>query len=195
MALLRAGLGMMGGTSQHALQNISKGGLEGMNAYQESQRLDDASKKALMGSEIAMMQAQRAERSGNHKDAVAILGQAEHSKEFGITAGMKAQELKQTGAYQQGMVDVYKGRNELLGSGSKHEEKKMAEYTKIQNAVTKQLAGDTAYGMLPEAKKAAYASKMLQEAIARNPFLASTNTGFVPSSAAGSVKGDYDIQP
>lgn len=113
-ALLRAGLAMMAGKSQHALQNIGEGGIQGVNAYQEAKRLDDAAKKALMGSEIAMMQAQRAERSGNHKDAVAIMGQAEQGQQFGINAQMKAQELRQQGEYQRGMVGAANAKMDLM---------------------------------------------------------------------------------
>lgn len=194
MALLQAGLGILGGTSHNAFENISKGGMQGLASYQEAKRLDDASKKALMASEIAMMQAQRAERSGNHKDAVALIGQAEQSNQFGVNAGLKAQELKQTGEYQRGMVGVQQGRNEILGASNRQSEKQMAEYTKIQNAVTKSLANDANYlALKTPAEKAKYETEALRNAMARNPFLSalSANIGFVQAPTAGQVRGDY----
>lgn len=193
MALLRAGLGIMGGKSRYASQNISQGGVEGLNAYQEAKRLDDASKKALMGSEIAMMQAQRAERSGNHKDAVALIGQAEQNQQFGVNAGLKAQELKQTGEYQKGMIGVQQGRNEILGANNAQANKQMAEYGKIQAAVTKSLATDMVYaGLKTDAERQAYQTKLLQQQIANNPFLAALGSGigFVPKPS-GKVVGDF----
>lgn len=195
MALLQAGLGILGGTSRYAMQNIGQGGMQGIQAYNEAKRADDAAKKALMGSEIALMQAQRAERSGNHKDAVALLGQAEQSKQFGITAGLKAEEIKNTAAYQQGMIGVQQGRNAILGASNRQAEKQMAEFGKIQNAVTKSLANDMVYaGLKTDAERQAYKTKLLNQEIANNPFLSAlgAGVGFVPKMpAGGQMRGDY----
>jgi hypothetical protein len=197
MALLRAGLGIMGGKSRHAFQNISQGGVEGLNAYQEAKRLDDASKKALMGSEIAMMQAQRAERSGNHKDAVALIGQAEQNQQFGVNAGLKAQELKQTGEYQKGMVDVQRGRNTILGANNAQANKQMAEYGKIQTKVMGMLKDDMAFQSLKtDAEREAYKTKLLRAEMMNNPFLSalSANIGFAQAPTSGQMRGDYTEQ-
>ena len=193
MALLQAGLGILGGTSRYAMQNIGQGGMQGIQAYNEAKRADDAAKKALMGSEIALMQAQRAERSGNHKDAVALLGQAEQSKQFGITAGLKAEEIKNTAAYQQGMIGVQQGRNAILGAHNAQANKQMAEYGKIQANVTKALANDMTYaGLKTDAERQAYKTRMLQQEIANNPFLSALGAGigFVPQPS-GKVVGDF----
>lgn len=193
MSLLKAGLKTLGGKSQYASQNISEGGIEGLNTYQEANRADDAAKKALMGSEIALMQAQRAERSGNHKDAVALLGQAEQSKQFGVTAALKAEEMKNTAAYQQGMIGVQQGRNAILGAHNAQSNKQMAEYGKIQANVTKALANDMTYaGLKTDAERQAYKTRMLQQEIANNPFLSALGAGigFVPQ-ASGKVVGDF----
>jgi hypothetical protein len=194
MALLQAGLSILGGTSANPFENIGKGATQGLAAFQEAKRLDDASKKALMASEIAMMQAQRAERSGNHKDAVALVGQAEQSNQFGINAGLKAEEIKNTKAYQQGMVGVYRDRNAMLGAGAKHEEKKMAEFGKIQQQVLKSLANDMTYaGLKTDAEREAYKTKLLRAEMMNNPFLAASaaNIGFVPAPTGGTQRGDY----
>jgi hypothetical protein len=195
-AMLRAGLAMMAGKSQHALQNIGEGGIQGVNAYQEARRADDVAKKALMGSEIAMMQAQRAERSGNHKDAVALMGQAEQGQQFANTAAMKAQELKQTGEYQRAMAAAATARANALGAKDNDLAKARTEYGKIQAKVMSTLKDDMTYAALPEAQKAAYKTKLLRDAMMDNPFLASyaAGIGFSQGPTAGQVERDYTEQ-
>lgn len=105
-ALIRAGLGMMAGKSQFALQNIGEGGLQGLNAYQEAEKATEASRRALTQSEMQMAQAQRAERMGARSDAVKLVHQAEQSQQAGIQFGQKAEEIKNTKAYQEGSLLV-----------------------------------------------------------------------------------------
>lgn len=99
-ALIRAGLGMMAGKSQFAMQNIGEGGIQGLNAYQEAQRMDDAARKALMQSEMQMTAAQRAERQGARKDAVTLTHQAEQSQQSAVQLANQAEQIKNTKAYQ-----------------------------------------------------------------------------------------------
>lgn len=99
-ALMRAGLGMMAGKSQFAMQNIGEGGLQGLNAYQEAQRMDDAARKALMQSEMQMTAAQRAERQGARKDAVALTHEAERSQQMAMQLAGQSEQIKNTKAYQ-----------------------------------------------------------------------------------------------
>lgn len=99
-ALIRAGLGMMAGKSQFAMQNIGEGGIQGLNAYQEAQRMDDAARKALMQSEMQMTAAQRAERQGARRDAVSLTHQAEQSQQSAVQLANQAEQIKNTKAYQ-----------------------------------------------------------------------------------------------
>ena len=99
-ALMRAGLGMMAGKSQFAMQNIGEGGIQGLNAYQEAQRMDDAARKALMQSEMQMTAAQRAERQGARRDAVTLTHQAEQSQQSAVQLANQAEQIKNTKAYQ-----------------------------------------------------------------------------------------------
>ena len=105
-ALIRAGLGMMAGKSQFAMQNIGEGGIQGLNAYQEAKRMDDAARKALMQSEMQMAAAQRAERQGARSDAVKLAQSAEQSQQAGIQFGQKAEEIKNSKAFQEGSLLV-----------------------------------------------------------------------------------------
>lgn len=105
-ALIRAGLATMAGKSQFALQNIGEGGLQGLNAYQEAQKANEASRRALLQSEMQMTQAQRAERQGARGEALKLYEKAEQSQQAGIQFGQKAEEIKNTKAYQDASVDV-----------------------------------------------------------------------------------------
>jgi len=105
-ALIRAGLATMAGKSQFALQNIGEGGLQGLNAYQEGQKANEASRRALTQSELLMTQAQRAERQGARGEAAKYGAQAEQAQQAGIQFGQKAREIENTDAYHQGSLLV-----------------------------------------------------------------------------------------
>ncbi len=99
-ALVRAGLSIAGGKSRNALENIAAGAEKGFSAYTEAQKADEAARRALRQSEMVMMQAQRAERSGYHKDAIALSNQARQEKQFAVSAAQQAQGLKDTKEYR-----------------------------------------------------------------------------------------------
>lgn len=102
-SLIRAGLGMIGGKSQFAGVNIGEGGIQGLNAYQEAEKANDAARRALMQSEMQMAAAQRAERSGARKDAVTLTHEAERSQQMAVQFGQKAKEIENSEAYQKVM--------------------------------------------------------------------------------------------
>lgn len=103
-ALLAAGLGMLSGTSPYAFQNIGKGGIEGLQTYQAAQKADEASREALDRSNMLLMQAQRAERSGNSRDATALLDAAQKQKEAHVAHGLTGLQLKNTSEYNAGQL-------------------------------------------------------------------------------------------
>ncbi len=105
-ALIRAGLATMAGKSQFALQNIGEGGLQGLNAYQEGQKANEASRRALTQAEMLMSQAQRAEQRGARSEAMSLYAQAEKSEQAGVQLGQKAEEIKNSKAYQEGSLLV-----------------------------------------------------------------------------------------
>lgn len=196
MALLQAGLGIMSGTSRYAMENIGKGGMQGLAAFQEAKRLDDASKKALMGSEIALMQAQRAERSGNHKDAVALIGQAEQGKQFGINAGLKAEELKNTKAYQQGalanqraQIDLSASKLDLMRDAYGIKEKQiLAKYA--QQAETNLVKSDPMWSQLTDEVKRQKVQSAMRTLLSADPNYAhlASNIGFTPTANSSLVR-------
>lgn len=62
MALLQAGLGMMGGTSQHALTNIGAGGMQGVKSLAESNAARTAEANALLSGELGLSKLGATER-------------------------------------------------------------------------------------------------------------------------------------
>jgi hypothetical protein len=106
-ALIRGGLKALGGKSPYAMQNISEGGLETLNAYQEGIRTSDAARKALTQSEMLMAQAQRAERQGARKDAVQLTHQAEQAKQTGVQLSNTARQIMGTEAFQQAQTEHF----------------------------------------------------------------------------------------
>ena len=103
-ALIAAGLRMMSGTSPHALQNIGAGGLEGLQTYTAAQKADQAAQDALDHSNMLLMQAQRAERSGNSRDATALLDAAQKANESHIAHRLTGLQLKNTSQYNVGQL-------------------------------------------------------------------------------------------
>jgi hypothetical protein len=107
-ALIRAGLATMAGKSQFAMQNIGEGGLQGLNAYQEGQKANEASRRALTQSEMLMNQARRAESQGARGEAAKFVTEAEQAQRAGIQFGQEARKIENTDAYQQGSLLVAK---------------------------------------------------------------------------------------
>jgi len=103
-ALVRAGLSIAGGKSRNALENIAAGAKEGFSAFTEANKADEAARRALRQSEMSIMQAQRAERSGYHKDAIALSNQARQERQFAVSSAQQAEQLKNTKAYQEGTL-------------------------------------------------------------------------------------------
>jgi hypothetical protein len=105
-ALIRGGLKAMGGKSQFAMQNLSEGGLEALNVYQETQKTNEASRRALTQSEMLMTQAQRAEERGARGEAMSLFAQADKSQQVGAQLAQEARKMENTDAYQQGSLLV-----------------------------------------------------------------------------------------
>ncbi len=113
-AMMEAGFGMMESDSPYAAVGIGRGARKGMAALNEAEKSDDAAKRALMQSEMTLMQAQRAERSGNHRDAVALMNQHRQEQQAAVQLGLQAQQIKQTGAYQMGSLQVQREHNQMM---------------------------------------------------------------------------------
>jgi len=99
-ALLTAGLGMMAGTSPYAMVNIGQGGLKGLETYTAAQKADQQAQDALDNSNLSLMQAKRAEKSGNYRDAALLMDTAQKQNDARVNHGLASLQLKNTSQYQ-----------------------------------------------------------------------------------------------
>jgi hypothetical protein len=107
-ALIRGGLKAMGGKSQFAMQNLSEGGLEALNVYQDTLKTNEASRRALTQSEMLMTQAQRAEERGARGEAMGLYAQADKSQQVGTQLAQEARKMESTEKFQEGSLLVAK---------------------------------------------------------------------------------------
>jgi len=91
LALLQAGLGMMGGTSQYGLTNIAHGAQQGLSAYISGKKAIDDAQDTLDHSQFLMAQAKDAALKGNvqlasanQNAALAQLQAGQHQKLAGM---------------------------------------------------------------------------------------------------------------
>lgn len=78
--LLQAGLGIMGGRSQHALQNISEGAQPALKGYAEDLERQKTANLASLKAQADAAEAARAERRGEVKGAVDLFGKTLDAK-------------------------------------------------------------------------------------------------------------------
>ena len=90
MALLQAGLAMMGGTSPYGLANIAKGGQEGVSAYLSGKKSIQESQDLLDHSQFLAAQAKNSALKGDVRDAQSLQNAA-------FTQASNAQNLRLTG--------------------------------------------------------------------------------------------------
>lgn len=105
-ALIRAGLGMLASKSPYALQGIGEGAIQGFDVYQAAKKADQEAIKANTQAQMLLMQAQRAERSGNMRNATDLYGQHRQAVRDAAGYDQKAQELKDTEAYRNADLQI-----------------------------------------------------------------------------------------
>ena len=197
-ALVRAGLSIAGGKSRNALENIAEGAKEGFNAFTAAQKADEAARRALRQSEMSIMQAQRAERSGYHKDAIALTNQSRQERQFAVSSAQQAEQLKNTKAYQEGSLANQKlmaqaalqRANAVGGGGMSKEAKIKLDNLKAYSANLKEELKNPMMGLprnaaLKKAKEAELAQ--INAALAQAAGLG-TMMSASPTGASGGVK-------
>jgi len=197
-AILRAGLGMLGGSSPFALKNIGEGATAGLSGLQEARKLTDAAKRANTQADLTLMQAQRAERSGNQKDAVALMNQQRQEEAHAADLGLKALTAKDLSKYhdvagQAALISANAARTRANAIGSQYNDqaKLRTEYGKIQQAVMKTLQNNPVFQTMTPQQQEVEHNKLLRAEMMRNPFLSgyAANIGF-SQQPAGKV---YDL--
>jgi hypothetical protein len=164
-ALIQAGLAMMQGTSRNALQNIAEGAAKGYSGYKDANKADEAARRALTQSEMLLAQSEMQARKGNMGVAAQLENQARQEEQFGIQAGLQAQQIRQQGEYQRGMVGAANARNNS-------EAKIMQEYTKVQKMAAASVDKDIMAGLLRPEQKDAMIIQRTRALAADNPLLA-----------------------
>ena len=167
-ALLTAGLSMLGGTSPYAFQNISKGGLEGLSAYNAAQKADEEAKRSLMQSQLALAQAKQADKVGNRNYAAGLYEKSETLKSHAAQSQAKALEIKSTDQYHMGALqnaELVAKNNAAYQQGMLGYHKTMADIAKeskpsgedlLNIRLNRLLEGDPGYkSLLDERKQAA----------------------------------------
>jgi hypothetical protein len=209
LALLEAGLAMMAGTSPNAFANIGQGAMAGTAAYRKSMekitdardKLDDAygrledvrfNQKSMDTKELreakagidkaanaglrSLVQFAGQELDMDAKEATTMFGGAINLQQANIAAGP---------GYQ---------RNAMMAKRFAGDDKKMAEFTKVQKQVMADLKNDTNYATAPsEAAKNKIYQDRLRSALMTNPFLSAyaMNMGF-ESEPTGTVRNAGD---
>lgn len=82
MALLQAGLGMMGGTSPYAMVNIGQGGSSGIAAYAASRKAQVADENAILAGRLGLSKAELLEKSRQNAIAQRIAATAINEKRY-----------------------------------------------------------------------------------------------------------------
>ena len=162
--LIRGGLKAMAGKSQFALQNIGEGGLEALNAYQDGQKTNEASRRALTQSEMLMGQAQRAEGRGARTEAMSLAAQADKAQQASVQLAQEARKMENTDAYQQGSL--------LVAQQNARTQERMADASMVSAKASQSRAdalnaagsGDKHTATLVKVQNALNADKEYQEA-------------------------------
>jgi hypothetical protein len=156
MALLQAGLGMMGGTSQHALANIGAGGQMGIQSLMASNKDRTAEENALLSGRLglakiggakeqaeAMMQLRR----DLQKDALAQRGEQARATEAGRTEAREIRsDAKQIDYIKSAKENALTQATKLVNSGTAAltmTDDQKAEA--VQNTANKLLMNDNLY--------------------------------------------------
>lgn len=126
-ALMAAGLGMMSGKSQYAMQNIGEGGLKGLGVYQESQKAAQLAQDKMLQSQADMAKAKIALEKGDETTAAALQNQARQEAQA-------AGQFKLQGQYFAGSnaASMEAAKNRGLGNIYGADKQQLAELKALQ---------------------------------------------------------------
>lgn len=199
LALLEAGLAIMGGTSQNAFTNIGQGAMAGTAAYRKSQerladardKLDDAygrledvrfNQKNMNAAELRS--AKKDIDNATNAGLDSLINMA--AKRFDISTDQAKTMFGGAVNLEHARISAAPGlaRNAMLQKQFEGDQKKMVEYGKLQKQVMAELKDDIAYktASTPEAKTKIMEDR-LRAAMLNNPFLSSYAMGIGFESA------------
>lgn len=134
MALLQAGLGMLGGTSPYAFQNIAAGGKEGVAAYVSGKKAIQDSQDALDHSQFLAEQAKNAALKGDVHDQVALQNAAQSSMLAGRQLGLAGLAAFSTSQAKAGELSAQKEKNAIDFQKAQNEADYRSQYLGILGA-------------------------------------------------------------
>lgn len=133
-ALIAAGLGMMAGKSQYAMQNIGEGGLKGLAAYQDAQKLAQSSREKGLAAQAEMAKSRIALEKGDEAAAVQMANQARQDRKDAATLALQSQYY--AGSNRAAMAAA-NARSAGLGFGA--DKQRLAELKALQASLQSQL--------------------------------------------------------
>ena len=209
LALLEAGLAMMSGTSPHAFANIGQGAMAGTAAYRKSmEKITDARDK-LDDAYGRLEDVRFNQKNMDTKE----LREAKLGIDKAANAGLKSliqfagQELdmdsKEATTMFGGAINLEQSRiaaapgiarNKMLEKRFQGDEKKMAEYGKVQKQVMASLDKDVDYQTATtQAAKDQIMQARMRSAMLNNPFLSSYALGIgFESAPTGKARNEDD---
>ncbi len=135
-ALVQAGLGMMAGKSQYALQNIGEGGAAGLAALRESRKLDRAAQDKLLQANADMAKSRIALEKGDEQTAASLANQARQEQQAGAQFKLLGQHYANQDRASQLQAQAYLARANALGGADK------SALTQFQAGKLADMAGD-----------------------------------------------------
>ncbi len=119
-ALVQAGLGMMAGKSQYALQNIGEGGAAGLAALRESRKLDRAAQDKLLQANADMAKSRIALEKGDEQTAATLANQGRQEQQAAAQFNLLGQYYAGSNAAQMAQANAAMARANAVGSSDKH---------------------------------------------------------------------------
>ena len=138
-ALVQAGLGMMAGKSQYALQNIGEGGAAGLAALRESKKLDRAAQEKLLAAQGDMAKSRIALEKGDEQTAVALANQGRQEQQAGAQLDMMGKYYAGSNAAQMAAANAAMARANAMGGASGADKQRLNELKALQTTLQKQL--------------------------------------------------------
>ena len=133
-ALIAAGLGMMAGKSQYAMQNIGEGGLKGLAAYQDAQKMAQGAREKGLAAQAEMAKSRIALEKGDESSAVQMANQARQDRKDAATLALQSQYY--AGSNRAAMAAA-NARGAGLGFGA--DKQRLAELKALQASLQSQL--------------------------------------------------------
>ena len=130
-ALVQAGLGMLAGKSQYALQNIGEGGAAGLAALRESKKADRAAQEKLLTAQSDMAKSRIALEKGDEQTAAQLANQARQEQQAGAQFNLLGQHYANQDRAAQLQAQAYLARANSLG-GAGGSDKHLAVLTRVR---------------------------------------------------------------